>query len=129
MCIHAPGVNQIKYIFELHRFVQFPKNNYRIRRWDFSPYCKKTEMLLHFCAFPCKVNLALLKNGPLVSNVLHDQATGSAMHNAPVLPEERAGKHERPSKLSATVASCWHVWAPHLRSEGNFTPNRWLRLQ
>ena len=36
-------------------------------------------------------------------------ATGSAMLNAPVLQEERAGGHERPSKFSAAVTLRWRV--------------------
>ena len=57
-----------------------------------------------------------------VSTVLRDQAVGSAMHNAPVLEEERVGGHEHPSKFNAAVTSHWH-WA-HMPSEGNLIPNR-----
>ena len=53
--------------------------------------------------FSCHLNLALLKNGPasgskgpiFVSTVLRDQATGSVMHNAPALQEDRVEGHEQ----------------------------------
>ena len=52
---------------------------------------------------------AILKNGltpgsenpTFVSTVL--LATASAMHNGPVLQEEREGGHEHPSKFSSTL--------------------------
>ena len=54
----------------------------------------------------CNLNSAPLKNRPLqgfepptfVSTVLCDQATGSAMDNAPALQEERADGHVRPKQ-------------------------------
>ena len=55
------------------------------------------------CTFPCDLNPALLKDGPtpgsesptFVSTVFCNQATGSAMHNAPELQEETAGGDEQ----------------------------------
>ena len=86
MCLHAPGFNQNNSILpctDLSNYIKITTEE------DVEHQCSYT---LHFHSFPCNLNSTLKKNGPesvskspsFVSTVLRDQATGSAMHNAPV---------------------------------------------